>query len=651
MKTKFTLIKWAARLVLLSTLIYQPSTVHAQGTAFTYQGRLFSSTNPVSGTYNMTFSLFNVNSGGGAMAGPVTTNGVIVTNGLFTVLIDFGSGVFTGETNWLQIGVESNGVSSFTTLTPRQELTPTPYAIFAEGANAAGLSGTIPAATFGGTYSNAVTLNNAGNSFSGNGAGLTAVNAAALNGLNATNFWQTAGNSGTSPTNGNFIGTTDNQPLELHVNRTRSLRLEPTANDSNHSNIVNVVGGSPVNFVASGVVGATIAGGGAVNYYGFSYTNSVTGDFGMVGGGFNNTAVAAATVGGGYGNTASGQYATIGGGYGNIASVSSATVGGGNNNTASNFNATVGGGGGNTASGPYATIGGGDANTASAYFATVCGGFDNIASGQDATVGGGLFNIAAGNNSFAAGYAAQAMHYGSFVWADGSGTFSSTANYQFSVQAAGGVVLAADVQIGTGAGDYHHLTLGGGNSEGFLYGSYPAFSDGIHLGYNFYADAAGTFHINNSGGATSRISASYGEIILAVGPVNTVPNSVTLDATITGVSVYGTFNNFSDRNAKQDFAPVSPSQILDKVAQLPVSEWSYKVDAATRHIGPVAQDFYSVFNIGTDDKHIAPIDEGGVALAAIQGLNQKLNEKDAEIQELKQRLEALEKIVLNQKSN
>jgi hypothetical protein len=55
--------------------------------------------------------------------------------------------------------------------------------------------------------------------------------------------------------------------------------------------------------------------------------------------------------------------------------------------------------------------------------------------------------------------------------------------------------------------------------------------------------------------------------------------------------------------------------------------------------------------VGEDDRHITEVDEGGVALAAIQGLNQKLNEKDAEIQELKERLEALEKIVLNQKSN
>ncbi len=54
---------------------------------------------------------------------------------------------------------------------------------------------------------------------------------------------------------------------------------------------------------------------------------------------------------------------------------------------------------------------------------------------------------------------------------------------------------------------------------------------------------------------------------------------------------------------------------------------------------------------GTDDKHISTVDEGGVALAAIQGLNQKLEEQRAENTELKRRLAALEKIVLNQKSN
>jgi len=67
----------------------------------------------------------------------------------------------------------------------------------------------------------------------------------------------------------------------------------------------------------------------------------------------------------------------------------------------------------------------------------------------------------------------------------------------------------------------------------------------------------------------------------------------------------------------------------------------------------MAQDFYSTFNVGTDEKHIAPIDEGGVALAAIQGLNEKLEEqlkaKDTEIEDLKTRLEKLEKAVEQQK--
>src|SRR5882672_10672702 len=115
------------------------------------------------------------------------------------------------------------------------------------------------------------------------------------------------------------------------------------------------------------------------------------------------------------------------------------------------------------------------------------------------------------------------------------------------------------------------------------------------------------------------------------------------------LTVNGTFNNNSDREAKQNLNPVSAARILDKVPQLPLSEWSYKEDAATLHIGPMAQDFHSAFNIGTDDKHIAPFDEGGATLAAIQGLNHKLEEKleqkEAGITELKEQLHRLERFI------
>jgi len=125
--------------------------------------------------------------------------------------------------------------------------------------------------------------------------------------------------------------------------------------------------------------------------------------------------------------------------------------------------------------------------------------------------------------------------------------------------------------------------------------------------------------------------------------------TVTANGTLT---VNGTFNNYSDRNAKQDFAPVKPEEILEKVAHLPVTAWSYKTDAPTRHIGPMAQDFHAAFDVGTDEKHIAPMDEGGVALAAIQGLNAKvdyqaaqLRAKDAELQALKATVAELQQTV------
>src|SRR6266853_2309031 len=95
-QTKLATITPVVLLALLSTVNSQLSTLFAQGTAFTYQGRLQNNGSPASGTYNLAFWLFNTSNGGSAVAGPVVTNGVIVSNGLFTVQIDFGPGVFSG---------------------------------------------------------------------------------------------------------------------------------------------------------------------------------------------------------------------------------------------------------------------------------------------------------------------------------------------------------------------------------------------------------------------------------------------------------------------------------------------------------------------------------------------------------------------------
>ncbi len=223
----------------------------AQGTAFTYQGQLQDHGSPANGTYDLVFALYN-NSQAGSQVGLAETNyNVAVTNGLFTTTLDFGSLPFNGQLLWLDLSVRTNVATIYTGLTPRQQLTPTPYAIYAENVSAAAISGTIQPASLAGTYGNAITMNNAGNSFSGNGVGLTGVNATALNGLNAANFWQLGGNT-VLP--GQLLGSTTMQSLELHAGNQRGLLITTKQSDS-----PTLVGGSPANLVDPGVRGAVIA--------------------------------------------------------------------------------------------------------------------------------------------------------------------------------------------------------------------------------------------------------------------------------------------------------------------------------------------------------------------------------------------------------
>jgi hypothetical protein len=94
--------------------------------------------------------------------------------------------------------------------------------------------------------------------FSGDGAGLTNLTALTLGGLSISNLWTTTGNAGANL----MLGTTDTNALEFKVNGTRALRLEPATDSLGFQSTVNVVGGSPLNFVGAGVRGATIGGGG-----------------------------------------------------------------------------------------------------------------------------------------------------------------------------------------------------------------------------------------------------------------------------------------------------------------------------------------------------------------------------------------------------
>lgn len=108
----------------------------------------------------------------------------------------------------------------------------------------------------------------------------------------------------------------------------------------------------------------------------------------------------------------------------------------------------------------------------------------------------------------------------------------------------------------------------------------------------------------------------------------------------------GTITPSSDRNLKKNFTTVDPGEILNQVAALPIQQWAYRSEEDTvRHVGPMAQDFHAAFHLGANDTTIATVDADGVALAAIQGLNRKLEEKETEIAGLKERILRLERLM------
>ena len=99
---------------------------------------------------------------------------------------------------------------------------------------------------------------------------------------------------------------------------------------------------------------------------------------------------------------------------------------------------------------------------------------------------------------------------------------------------------------------------------------------------------------------------------------------------------------------KEALAPVEPAQVLERLLALPVARWEWKAEPGNvKHIGPTAQDFRHSFGLGDSDKQIVTVDADGVALAAVQGLNAKLDaklaERDAKLAEKARGIESLKR--------
>jgi len=361
---------------------------------------------------------------------------------------------------------------------------------------------------------------------------------------------------------------------------TASLRGTVSGGGNNAAATSATVGGGSDNDAAGGA--STISGG---------ISNSALGQWAVVGGGrFNSADADNAVVAGGESNTASGSQAAVVGGGSNVAEGVDSFVGGGISNLASGLRSFVGGGSNNAASGNRGVVGGGSANTASGTQSVVDGGSNNTASGERSFVGSGLHNCAGGNHSWAGGVQAK-VRPGSASGEAGSGCDG--------VPEAG---ASGDEGTFLWAGHQFEDIVSTGPNQ-FLVRA----SGGVWFGTDSSPDIPGDRFINTSTGAH--------------------------------LTSGGTWTDASSRDLKTGFEAIDPGSVLERVIDLPVTRWRYRSSPEEGvHLGPVAEDFHAAFGLGSDDRSISSVDASGVAFAAIQGLNEKL---EAENNRLKQRLEDL----------
>ena len=429
--------------------------------AFTYQGELRSAGTPANASFDMEFRLYSTLSGSGQIGPAVTRLNVPVTNGLFSVPLDFGAAQFAGERQWLEIAIRPAGGGAYETLSPRTEVTAAPYAWGAAVAlgnsvtttsivdgtigttdiNATQIQRRVTGNCAAGQYVQSVnqdgTLTCASDANSGGTVTSVATGAGLTGGpITATGTIAVApGGIGTTQINATQVqrrvaGTCAVGSYVRQVNEDGTVVCGTDATGSDWSLSGNAGTNPATNFIGTTDAQAFVVrtanapslriepssltfGSPALpittNTIGGSPANAVT------------AGVRGATIAGGgvptgtsdpdfnleAPNQVSDHYGTVGGGYANRAGDTAgttadrpwATVGGGQQNSATFSWSTVGGGFSNTASDNYSLVGGGQANTASGLTSTVSGGESNTAGGFKSTVGGGGFNTASGESS------------------------------------------------------------------------------------------------------------------------------------------------------------------------------------------------------------------------------------------------------------
>ncbi|HEY5909166.1 MAG TPA: tail fiber domain-containing protein [Verrucomicrobiae bacterium] len=695
--------KPSAIILCLTLLGLTASNAAPLGTAFTYQGRLSHGTNAADGRYDLTFTLYDASLAGNALAGPITNGATAVTDGYFMAVLDFRADVFGKDARWLEIGVRTNRSFPFTTLSPRQRLTPAPQAFYASDAgNAVTLDGQSSSA-----YAPASGLSNyvakAGDTMTGLLVLEGSQTLAHARGPNTAGSWLSLENTDTGGKRWDFIST-------------------GSANGGGAGNLLfrQAVVGSVLTLTPAGRAGVgTVGPLGKLDVVDDAGTEPM-----LLRGSSSRTT----------GTWLALKNTDAGGSQWNLISTGSGSSGGAGNLL---FRESVAGGSALTLT-PAGRVGVGtlspitklgvvdeagtegtlirasSSRTAGSWLALVntdTGGkrWDVISTGSGNS--GGAGNLAFRQD--AVGHVMTLTPEGRV----GVGTDSPTNKLVVAGDPDGDEVVlkvrgnhmfstALSLENGTNRWDIQSCgPIGYGGTDSFAISRWPigpvlSLNMNRRVGINrtspeatldivtsenvpalrlqsvFQPNGWATMQMVEGNGHSAQLTAWYGtdpagwwtppavhtgfymnngDYFYMRGDGNGAVCNQRIRALF--------FIESSDRNAKTRVEPVNSGDVLERVLSLPVSTWVFTNRLDETHMGPMAQDFHAAFGLGTDDKHITTVDVDGVALAAIQGLNQKLEDRgqrsevrsqraeesirslEAENTELKQRLAALEGLV------
>lgn len=650
---------------------------------FTYQGRLDDGGSGVTGLYDFEFVLFNAASAGSQILSPINLTNVQVTDGLFSVSLDFGPDAFLpGQNRFLEITVSPAGSGNDETLSPRQEIDYAPRAgDSARPWTEAPVSGFVstPAPFVGVGRSTQISGNEAFGIRTNSGATYGGMYIQTDNASGWPFYGYTNPGGGTAwtylhgPTNEWRVWNGGD-----HLMVTSDGRVGIGAVDSFYD--LNVVGSIAANFVD---VNGSI-----------SHNGDIFGPSGgrIRFGGMYNT-VTTATVNPPFSSIASpnillgvdsftdisntlretkrvfdGSRGIFLGGGGEVTSSSFApstarinwvadnfgTVAGGVENTVGSIDGdpttqefgTISGGLDNTVSAGYGTIGGGQSNTVTGSHGAIAGGFQNSVLEYGAAAGGqnndvGAYAIGAGDTNITGNYAAafgRNNETGSFGLVSGDG------NIAFPFAAAFGL----NTEAGLAAMTYGESNQATGDRS--FAGGFSSRATGEHavaLGRAARANGDGSFVFADNNNFTYSVTGNNAFAARFTGGYTFVSAINGSGTPVTGARLLpgaGSWTTLSDVASKADFAEADHHDILEKVTELPTKTWRYVAEnESIRHLGPTAQDFHEAFGLGGDPKGIDTVDADGVALASIKALNEKLDAQSSIIEQQQKLIEALEK--------